>query len=70
MEDGEQGDEAYLKTYNSENDSEIESEVESDNMYPPIWGICLTKLKVKDHAIWGIPKWIINGTQYIGPQAD
>ena len=36
MEDGEQGDEAYLKTYNSENDSEIESEVESDNMYPPI----------------------------------
>ncbi|KAG4908335.1 hypothetical protein AAZX31_20G191300 [Glycine max] len=36
VEDGEQGDEAYLKTYNSENDSEIESEVESDNMYPPI----------------------------------
>ncbi|KAG5075639.1 hypothetical protein JHK84_056870 [Glycine max] len=36
VEDGEQGDEAYLKTYNSENDSEFESEVESDNMYPPI----------------------------------
>ncbi|KAL2325114.1 hypothetical protein Fmac_024172 [Flemingia macrophylla] len=33
VEDGEVGDEAYLETYNSENDSEDESEVESDNMY-------------------------------------
>ncbi|KAK7344023.1 hypothetical protein VNO77_13222 [Canavalia gladiata] len=34
VEDGEEGDEAYLETYNSENEGEIESEeVESDNMY-------------------------------------
>jgi len=36
VEDGEDEDEAYLETYNSENDSEIQSEVENDNMYSPI----------------------------------
>ncbi|CAJ1976482.1 unnamed protein product [Sphenostylis stenocarpa] len=36
VEDGEEEDEAYLETYNSEDDSEILSEVESDNMYSPI----------------------------------
>lgn len=36
MEDGEEGDEAYLETYNSENYGENESEVESDdNIYSP-----------------------------------
>lgn len=41
VEDGEEGDEAYLETYDSEDDSEIESEddseieseFESNNMY-------------------------------------
>ncbi|XP_014513573.1 CRM-domain containing factor CFM3A, chloroplastic/mitochondrial [Vigna radiata var. radiata] len=36
VEDGEDEDEAYLETYNSENGSEIQSEVENDNMYSPI----------------------------------
>ncbi|KAK7278462.1 hypothetical protein RJT34_23491 [Clitoria ternatea] len=33
VEDGEEGDEAYLETYNSEDDSENESEVENESMY-------------------------------------
>ena len=51
VEDGEEKM-RHIKTYNSENDSETQSEVENDNMYFPYEEFAY-EVEVKDHAIWG-----------------
>ena len=51
MEEGEEGDEAYLETYNSENDSEDES----DSLSSPTEEFASPSWKVKGRVILGIP---------------